>query len=94
MKKMSRQDKLIPTREQAYFQISENLLGENRVIEVTFNNGRAHHGETYVYDHDDLHDKSIHHLRTLPVWEGEGIFTSSNNIPGWAMQTGLVKRIK
>ena len=43
---------------------------------------------------DDLHDKSIHHLRTLPVWEGEGIFTSSNNIPGWAMQTGLVKRIK
>ena len=42
MKKMSRQDKLIPTREQAYFQISENLYGENEVIKVTFNNNGAY----------------------------------------------------
>ena len=90
MKKMSRQDKLIPTREQAYFQISENLYGENEVIKVTFNNNGAHHGETYVYDHDDLYDKTIHHLMTLPVWQSESIYTSINNIPGWAMDTGLV----
>ena len=90
----SKNNSLISTREQAYFQISENLYEENEVIKVTFNNKGAHHGETYIYDHDDLYNKTIHHLRTLPVWERKGIFTSSNNIPGWAMKTGLVKRIK
>jgi hypothetical protein len=90
----SENNSLIPTREQAYFQISNNLYGQNEVIKVTFNNNRAHHGETYIYKHDDLYDKTIHHLRTLPVWERNGIFTSSNNILGWAMETGLVKRIK
>tara|TARA_B110000240_G_scaffold46141_1_gene52129 strand:+ start:22 stop:306 length:285 start_codon:yes stop_codon:yes gene_type:complete len=94
MKKMSRQDKLIPTREQAYFQISENLYGENEVIKVTFNNNGAHHGKTYVYDHDDLYDKTIHHLMTLPVWQSKSIYTSINNIPRVAMKTGLVKKIK
>ena len=89
----SKSNSLILTREQAYFQISNNLYAQNEVIKVTFNNNRAHHGKTYIYNHDDLYDKTIHHLRTLPVWEREGIFTSSNNIPGWAMETGLVTRI-
>ena len=89
----SKNNLLISTREQAYFQISNNLYGQNEVIKVTFNNNRAHHGETYIYNHDDLYDKTIHHLRTLPVWETMGIYTSNNNIPRWAMNTGLVERI-
>ena len=87
---MSRQDKLIPTREQAYFQISENLYGENEVIRVTFNNNGAHHGKTYVYDHDSLYEATIGYLRTLHAWQNNDAYTSSNNIPGWAMETGLV----
>ena len=90
---MSRQDKLIPTREQAYFQISENLYGENEVIKVTFNNNGAHHGETYVYDHDDLYDKTIYHYGTKDCWVNHGQFLNRNNIPREAINTGLVERI-
>ena len=80
--------------EQAYFQISENLYGQNEVIKVTFNNNGAHHGEIYVYNHDDLYDKVIYHYGTLDCWENYGEYTSNNNIPRVAIDTGLVKRIK
>ena len=89
----SKNNSLISTREQAYFQISENLYGENEVIKVTFNNNGAHHGETYVYDHDDLYDKTIYYYGTKDCWENHGQFLNRNNIPREAMDTGLVERI-
>ena len=55
----SKSNSLILTREQAYFQISNNLYAQNEVIKVTFNNNRAHHGKTYIYNHDDLYDKTM-----------------------------------
>lgn len=90
----SKNNSLIPTREQAYFQASENLYGQNEIIKVTFNNNGVHNGEIYVYDHDVLFDETINHLRTLPVWKKRGIYTSNNNVPGWAMDTELIERIK
>tara|TARA_Y100000385_G_scaffold207131_1_gene214739 strand:- start:314 stop:1372 length:1059 start_codon:yes stop_codon:yes gene_type:complete len=90
----SKNNSLIPTCEQAYFKVSENLYGQNEVIKVTFNNNGAHHGEIYAYDHDVLFDETINHLKTLPVWNRRGIYTSINNIPGWAIDTELIERIK
>lgn len=89
----SKNNSLISTREQAYFQISENLYGENEVIKVTFNNNGAHHGETYVYVHDDLYDKTIYHYGTKDCWENHGQFLNRNNIPRVAMNTGLVTKV-
>ena len=85
---------LFPTREQNYFQISENLYGSNEVVKVTFNNGGVHDGDSYIYDHDELYDNTIYHLTTLQCWEDFNYYVSGNNIPGWAMDTGIVKRIK
>ena len=94
MKNMLRQDKLIPNDFRNNFYVSQNLLGENKVIEVTFNNGRAHHGETYVYDHDNLVEASNEYLNNSGNWNDVGNWSSTNNIPGWAIQSGLIKRIK
>ena len=90
----SKNNSLFSTREQTYFQLSENLYSKNEVIKVTFNNNGAHHGETYIYNHNDLFDETINHLRTLPVWKRTGIYTSSNNIPTWAIKTKLIESIK
>ncbi len=49
---------------------------------MTQNIVRAYGNNSHIYNHDDLYDKTIHHLITLPVWERKGIFTS-NNMPGW-----------
>jgi hypothetical protein len=94
MKKNLTQDKLIPNDFRNNFYVSQNILGENRVIEVTFINGRAHHGETYIYDHDSLVEASNEYLNNSDNWNNVGNWSSTNNIPGWAMKTGLVKRIK
>ena len=85
---------MIKTIEQTYFQLNENLYGRKVKIKVTFNNNGKHHGNIYQYDHDDLYDKTIYHYGTLACWENHGQFLNRNNIPGEAMQTGLVKRIK
>ena len=88
---MNTKEKLIPNDVRNNFYVSQNLLGENRVIEVTFNNGGAHHGESYVYDHDNLVEACSEYLNNSNNWNDVGNWSSSNNIPGWAMETGLVK---
>jgi len=76
------------------FYVSQKLYGQNEVINVTFNNGRAHHGESYVYDHDNLVEACGEYLNNSDNWNNVGNWSNANNIPRWAMETGLVKRIK
>tara|TARA_B100000795_G_C22376933_1_gene278232 strand:+ start:77 stop:358 length:282 start_codon:yes stop_codon:yes gene_type:complete len=76
----------------SYFRLSKTLYKKGLIIKVTFNNNGAHHGQSYVYNHDSLYDKTIKSLETLDVWKNIGAYTSINNIPRWAMMTKLVKR--
>jgi hypothetical protein len=76
------------------FFVSQNILGNGNIIQVTFINGGAHDGEKYVYDHDKLVEACSAYLNNSNTWNNVGNWTSSNNIPGWAMKIGLVKEIK
>lgn len=76
------------------FIVSQNLYGQGLIIKVTFRNNGAHHGKSYIYDHDMLVNASrAEYLNDSNTWNKAGNWTSTNNIPGWAMKTGLVTQI-
>jgi hypothetical protein len=85
---------LVPTDVKNNFIVSKSFIGQGKVIKVTFNNGGAHDRESYIYDHDKLVNTCINELNTLNTWNKVGNWTNSNNIPAWAMDTGVVKKIK
>lgn len=66
-----------------YFQISESWYGEGKKIRVQFNRG-IHQHCSFIYDHDVVYKKTIHHLKSLSAWNDYGNYSSSNNIPSWA----------
>ena len=72
-----------PSDIKSYFKIAKNWYGKGLVIKVKFKRG-PHQGQTYIYDHDKMHDATLHHLKTLSCWDKDGYYSSSNNIPGWA----------
>jgi|TARA_B110000240_G_scaffold192722_1_gene237358 hypothetical protein len=88
------ENNLVPNDTRNNFIVSQNILGNGNIIQVTFINGGTHDGERYIYDHDKLVEACRVHLHQNPTWNNVGNYTSSNNIPGWAMITGLIKKIK
>jgi hypothetical protein len=88
------EDNLVPNDTRNNFIVSQNMLDKGYVIKVTFRNGGTHDGESYIYDHDKLVEACRVHLHQNPTWNNAGNYTNSNNIPRWAMITGLIKKIK
>lgn len=80
------------TNTKSYFKVSERWLGKNMSITVQFKRGK-HTDKTYRYSHDDLFDAVNSHLSSLPAFIDHKEYSSSTNIPGWAMATGLVYEI-
>ena len=76
------------------FIVSQNKLGRGSVIQVTFKNGGSHDGETYLYEHDKLVESCREYLQQSPTWNNAGNWSNSNNIPSWAMNSGLIKKLK
>ena len=67
-----------------YFIISEAYYGQGMKFEIEFIKG-ANTDYTYVYIHDEVYDNALSHLKTLSCWINEGKYTSSKNIPKWAI---------
>jgi len=88
----SKSRKLNPTNYLNYFIVSEAMYNKNHIIQVDFNRG-PHDGTTYVYNHDELYDRTLDHLLTLKCWKDYEQYTSNTNIPRWALNTELVKEI-
>ena len=75
----------------SYFRIAENWYGQGMIIKVEFNRG-GYQNYSFIYEHDEVYDNTINHLRTLNCWRNNNFYSSSTNIPGWA--TDYVKRIE
>jgi len=75
----------------SYFKIAENWYGQGMIIKVEFNRG-GYQNYSFIYEHDEVYDNTINHLRTLNCWRNNNCYSSSTNIPGWA--TDYVKRIE
>ncbi len=75
---------LAPTDKKNHFFVSKNLLGKGEIIEVSFKSG-VRRGEIYVYDHDALCKNCMHELNSRNTWKNTGNWSSSANIPGWAI---------
>ena len=84
---------LVPNDTRSIFIVSKKILGNGNIIQVTFINGGSHEGETYVYEHDKLVEVCSAYLNNSNTWNNAGNWSNSNNIPGWAKETGLVKKI-
>lgn len=80
------------TNTKSYFKVSERWLGKNMSITVNFKRGK-HTDKTYQYSHDELFNAAKSHLLSLPAFIDNKEYSSSSNIPGWAMETGLVYEI-
>ena len=66
-----------------YFKISKNWYGEGKKIRVEFNRG-IHQHYSFLYDHDDVYEKTLNHLKSLSCWSNDEYYSSSTNIPSWA----------
>ena len=74
-----------------YFKIGENWYGKKMKIRVQFITGN-YVNHIYEYNHDELYDKCIYHLKTLKSWENDGYYSCSSNIPGFALP--YVRQVK
>ena len=78
------EQKISPSSElKTNFKISENWYGQGKKIRVEFNGG-IHQHYSFLYDHDDVYEKTLNHLKTLSCWSNYGYYSSSTNIPSWA----------
>lgn len=76
----------------SYFKVSERWLGKKMNITVQFQRGK-HTDKTYRYNHDELFNVVKSHLLSLPAFVDHKEYSSSSNIPGWAVETGLVYEV-
>ena len=67
----------------SYFRISENSYGQGMIIKVKFNKG-IHQDYSFIYNHDEVYDNTINHLRTLMCWKNDNSYSSATSIPSWA----------
>jgi hypothetical protein len=67
----------------SYFRISENWYGQGMIIKVKFNRG-IHQDYSFIYNHDEVYDNTINHLRTLKCWKNDNSYSSTTSIPSWA----------
>jgi hypothetical protein len=67
-----------------------HLLFEQIISEISERGGYQNY--SFIYEHDEVYDNTINHLRTLNCWRNNNFYSSSTNIPGWA--TDYVKRIE
>tara|TARA_B100001287_G_scaffold235392_1_gene207524 strand:- start:10838 stop:11668 length:831 start_codon:yes stop_codon:yes gene_type:complete len=63
-----------------YFKISEFWYGRQYIFEVDFGKGSM-----YRYDHDYVYENVINHLKSLNCWKKYKYYSSSKNIPKWAL---------
>ena len=68
----------------SYFKIAKNWYRKNKIIEVRFKRG-VYQNNIYRYDHDKVYDRTLYHLKQLPCWDNDGYYSSSSNIPGFAI---------
>ena len=66
-----------------YFKISKNWYGQGMIIKVKFNRG-IHQDYSFIYNHDEVYDNTINHLRTLMCWKNDNSYSSATSIPSWA----------
>ncbi len=74
-----------------YFKIAKNWYGKKMKIRVQFNTGN-YVNNIYEYDHDELYEICISYLEDLDCWKNDDCYSSSKNIPGFALP--FVKQIK
>lgn len=85
-------NQITTTDTKSYFKVSERWLGKNMIITVQFKRGK-HRGKTYRYNHDELFEVVQSHLLSIQAFIDHKEYSSSSNIPRWAMDTGLVYEI-
>ena len=72
------------------FKISESDYGQGKIFSVRFKKG-PYSNSIYRYNHDEVYDAVIPHLKTLNCWEKYAYYVSSRNIPKWA--AGFVEEV-
>ncbi len=80
------------TDAKTYFKVSERWYGQEKTITVQFKRGK-HTNKKYRYNHDELFEAVKSHLFTIPAFISHKEYSSSSNMPGWAMDTGLLNEI-
>jgi len=70
-------------RIRANFRVAESDYGEGQIFLVRFNRGN-YTDSTYRYNHDEVYDAAIAHLKTLACWKNYAYYVNSSNIPQWA----------
>ena len=58
------------------FLVRKSLIGKNRIIEVTFKNGK-----TAKYNHDQVFEVMKDKLEKMNCWEKYKSYTSSSSMP-------------
>lgn len=64
----------------SYFILDENWFGQNKIITVTFVDGK-YNGKIFKYNHDEVYVGTIQHYKTKDSWNDYGRFSNSSNIP-------------
>ena len=73
----------------SYFKLSERWLEKGMNVTVQFKRGK-HAQKTYCYNHDELYEMVKNHLVTIPAFINYKEYSSTTNIPSWAMESGLI----
>jgi hypothetical protein len=73
-----------PGEIKSYFKIDKKWYGQNKVITVKFKKGN-YVDKIYKYDHDKVYDQTITHLKEMYCWKKNGSYSSTNNIPAFAI---------
>ena len=58
------------------FVVRKSLIGKNKIIEVTFKNGKV-----AKYNHDDVYEVMKPKLETMNCWAKYKSYTSSTSMP-------------
>jgi hypothetical protein len=74
-----------------YFKIDEKWRGKEITVRVEFQRG-GHQNFIYIYNHDEVYNRTIEHLSALKCWANNKCYTSTTSIPGWA--SGYVDKIE
>jgi len=66
----------VETLESKRFVVRQSLIGQNKLIKVTFKDNR-----TYTYNHDEAYEVMKDKLLSMNCWAKYKSYTSSTNLP-------------